>query len=116
MALYIKGGSVAISRGIELEAEAVCKVFILRSFKVQPDVLLAVYVDYTLEGGVCLHTLGCVCMLEATLASFPGLLCLQFLITCSAIKGGRTPGEFHHVIHSTTIIHCHTSLQQQSDA
>jgi len=45
MALYIKGGSVAISRGIELEAEAVYKVFILLSFKVQPDVLLAVYVD-----------------------------------------------------------------------
>jgi len=80
-----------------MEAEAVCKVFTLRSFKVQPDVLLAVYVDYTiflLEGGVCLHTLGCVCMLEATLASFPGLLRFQFLITCSAKNEGEGLGNF----------------------
>jgi len=32
------------------------------------------------------------------LASFPGLLHLQFLIACSMQNGGKRPGEFRHMI------------------
>ena len=33
------------------------------------------------------------------LASFPGLLPLQFLIVCSVQNRERMPGDFDHVIH-----------------
>ena len=37
------------------------------------------------------------------LASFPGLLWLQFLITCSMQNEGRRPGESYHVICGTDV-------------